>query len=162
VATKLSEDLPLTPLGAAERPLSEWLTTFHLATVVLDPYTNESSWILKTAVRILEALRGCHARVNLLVTADEEDTRRFLGPLADQFLVFCDPDRRVVEAMGLTSLPAFAFVRVDGSLDAVAEGWNPAQWRSVADAITAVTAWQTPTIPAAGDPSPFAGSPVRG
>jgi hypothetical protein len=162
VATKLSEDLTLTPLGAQGRPLSEWLTTFHLATVVLDPYTNESSWILKTAVRILEALRGCHARVTLLVTADEDDTRRFLGPLADQFLVFCDPEFRVVGAMGLDSLPAFAFVRVDGSLDAVAEGWDPAAWRSVADAITAATAWQSPTIPAPGDPSPFAGSLARG
>jgi hypothetical protein len=162
VATKLSEDLTLTPLGASGRPLAEWLTTFHLATVVLDPYTNESSWILKTAVRILEALRGCHARVNLLVTADEDDTRRFLGPLADQFLVFCDPERRVVDAMGLSTLPAFVFVRVDGSVDAVAEGWNPAEWRAVADAITGVTAWQSPTIPVAGDPTPFAGSPARG
>ena len=26
-------------------------------------------------VRLLEELRGCHARVNLLVTADETDTR---------------------------------------------------------------------------------------
>ena len=162
MATKLSEDLTLTPLGSAGRPLGEWLTTFNLATVVLDPYTNESSWVLKTAVRILEALRGCHARVCLTVTADEADTRRFLGPLADQFLVFCDPDRAAVTAMGLSSLPAFVFVRVDGSVDASAEGWDPAQWRRVADAITTATAWQSPTIPAAGDPTQFAGSPARG
>ncbi len=60
---------------------SEWLTTFHLASVVLDPYTNESSWVLKSAVRILEEFRGSHARVNFIVTADDDDARAFLGPL---------------------------------------------------------------------------------
>ena len=74
-------------------PLEEWLTTFHLATVVLDPYTNESSWILPTATRILEGLRGSDARVNFLVTADADDAKAFLGPLIEQFLVFTDPDR---------------------------------------------------------------------
>ncbi|MEY2959306.1 MAG: hypothetical protein RLZZ01_1874, partial [Actinomycetota bacterium] len=49
----MPNDLPLQPLGGEARQLDEWLTTFHLASVVLDPYTNESSWILKTAVRIL-------------------------------------------------------------------------------------------------------------
>ena len=46
VAKDPPADLVFTPLGAEPRPLSEWLTTFHLATVALDPYTNESAWIL--------------------------------------------------------------------------------------------------------------------
>lgn len=160
MTVNLPDELSLAPLGSTPRPIGEWLTTFHLASVVLDPYTNESSWVLRSAVRILEALRGSHARVNLIVTADEADTRRFLGPLAEQFLVFTDPDRAVVKAMGLTALPAFVFVRVDGSVDATAEGWDPLQWRAVSDAITRTTAWQSPTIPAPGDPVPFAGSPA--
>lgn len=162
VATKMPNDLPLQPLGGEARNLDEWLTTFHLASVVLDPYTNESSWILKTAVRILEGLRGSHARVNLIVTADADDTRRFLGPIADQFLVFCDADRSVVRALGLTQLPAFAFIRVDGEAVARAEGWNPAEWRAVADAITETTKWRSPMIPGPGDPGPFSGSAAAG
>jgi hypothetical protein len=162
VTTKLPSDLSLAPLGAEARPLPEWLTTFHLASVVLDPYTNESSWVLKTAVRILDGLRGSHARVNFVVTADEDDTKRFLGPLVDDFLVFCDPERKAVTAMGLQQLPAFAFIRVDGELVATAEGWNPAEWREVAAAIAETTRWRAPLIPAAGDPSPFAGSPANG
>jgi hypothetical protein len=162
VATKLPADLTLSPLGATARPLEEWLTTFHLASVVLDPYTNESSWVLKSALRVLEGFRGSDARVNLIVTADEADTRRFLGPLAEQFLVFCDADRAVVKAIGLSQLPAFVFVRVDRELVAKAEGWNPAAWRDVADAITGATSWRSPLIPAAGDPGPFAGSPAVG
>lgn len=162
MATKLPTDLPLKPLGGEARDLDAWLTTFHLATVILDPYTNESSWILKTAVRILEELRGSHARVALTVTADDDDTRAFLGPLTDEFLVFCDPDRSVVRALGLSELPAFTFIRVDTEAVATAEGWDPATWRDVADAVTSATKWRTPLIPAPGDPRPFAGSPAGG
>lgn len=162
MATKLPGDLTLSPLGAEARPLEDWLTTFHLASVVLDPYTNESSWVLKSAVRILESFRGSDARVNFVVTADEADTRRFLGPLCEQFLVFCDPDRVVVKAMELERLPAFVFVRVDGEVLAKAEGWNPDAWREVAEVVAETAYWSPPVIPAAGDPGPFAGSLALG
>jgi hypothetical protein len=155
-------DLVLAPLGAEARPLEEWLTTFHLATVVLDPYTNESSWILPTATRILEALRGSDARVNFLVTADESDTKAFLGPLTKQFLVFTDPERTAVKALGLNELPAFLFIRVDGTVAAAAEGWSAPSWRAVAEAIAEATAWRAPDIPVVGDPGPFRGSPALG
>lgn len=162
MTTKLPSDLSLAPLGAQPRDLEEWLTTFHLASVVIDPYTNESSWILKTAVRILEGFRGSDCRVNFVVTADEADATAFLGPYADDFLVFCDPKRSLVTAMGLSRLPAFVFVRVDGEVAASAEGWNPGEWRAVANAMADTTSWRAPQIPAAGDPSPFAGSPAAG
>ncbi len=162
MASNPPSDLVLAPLGAEPRPLEEWLTTFHLATVLLDPYTNESSWVLKPAVRILEALRGSHARVSLLVTADEDDTRAFLGPLTQQFLVFCDPDRTAVRSLRLESLPAFVFVAVDGNVVASAEGWDPKEWRAVADEVARWTKWQAPTIPLPGEPGAFRGSPALG
>ena len=162
MASNPPADLVLTPLGREPRTLEEWLTTFHLALVVLDPYTNESSWILPTATRVLEALRGSDARVCFLVTADERDTRAFLGPLVKDFLVFTDPERTAVKALGLSELPAFVFVRVDGTVAAAAEGWTAASWRAVADAITAATAWRSPDIPVIGDPGPFHGSPALG
>jgi len=152
----------LAPLGAEARPLQDWLTTFHLATVALDPYTNESSWILPTATRILEGLRGSDARVNFLVTADAADTKAFLGPLVDRFLVFTDPDRVAVRALGLTQLPAFLFIRVDGTVTAATEGWSALAWRAVADTVAAATAWSAPDIPLVGDPGPFHGSPALG
>ena len=158
MATKLPDDLQLRPLDGEPRDLSEWLTTFHLASVVLDPYTNESSWVLKTAVRILEEFRGSHARVNFIVTADDDDTRAFMGPLADEFLVYTDADRSVVRALGVESLPAFVFVRVDGDVVAAAEGWDPAGWAEVSEAIADTTSWNVPTIPAPGDPGAFAGT----
>jgi len=164
VATILPDDLPFRPLDTEgePRPLADWLTTFHLASVVLDPYTNESSWVLKTATRILEGFRGSDARVNFVVTADDDDTRRFMGPLANDFLVFTDPDRKIVDALGVQTLPAFAFIRVDREVVASAEGWDPHTWHDVATAIAAATSWRSPTIPAPGDPRAFAGSPAAG
>ena len=44
--------------------------------------------------------------------------------------------------------------------EAKAEGWDPTTWRDVAHAIAETTKWRAPLIPAAGDPSPFAGSPA--
>jgi hypothetical protein len=53
--------------------------------VVLDPFTNESSWILETAVRILRQFSGAAVRINFIVTCDASDARAFLGPYADEF-----------------------------------------------------------------------------
>ncbi|MFK8024779.1 MAG: hypothetical protein AB8G26_12535 [Ilumatobacter sp.] len=163
---KLPTDLVLTPLvdGAAgkSRPLMEWLTTFHLASVVLDPYTNESSWILRTARRVLREFSDCDVRINLIVTAPPADAATFLGPLTDEFLVFCDPDRAIVKAMGLKELPAFVLTRVDAVIDAKAEGWHPEHWEKVCDAIAAITKWSSIELPVAGDPVPFRGSPALG
>ncbi len=160
MATNPSLDVVLTPLGGEARPLEEWLTTFHLASVVLDPYTNESSWILDTAARILRNFTGAAARTNFVLTCTEDEARTFIGPLAEEFLVFCDPDRAVVRALGLASLPAFVFVRIDGTVIAAAEGWNASEWRAVATAIADTTAWTAPLIPESGDPVPFHGTPA--
>ncbi|WP_420450821.1 hypothetical protein [Ilumatobacter sp.] len=162
---KLPTDLVLTPLdrggSGTGRPVMEWLTTFHLASVVLDPYTNESSWILRTATRVLEEFRGCDVRINIIVTAGAADARAFLGPLTERFLVFCDPERTAVAAMELDELPAFVLTRVDGVVAASAEGWDPERWEHVADAIAKITKWTSIELPVAGDPVPFRGSPAR-
>ena len=82
--------------------------------------------------------------------------------MADEFLVYCDPDRTFVRTLGLRQLPAFVFVRLDGTVQASAEGWNAAEWRKVADEIAVATAWISPNIPVPGDPGPFHGTPALG
>lgn len=150
----------LTPLTGTPRPLEEWLTTFHLASVVLDPYTNESAWILNTAARVLRMFTGSAVRVNWVVTSGPDEAKQFLGPLANEFLTFCDPDRALVSSLGLTSLPAFVFVRIDGSVAACAEGWDPAEWKRVADAVAAATSWSSLHLPGPGDPGAYVGTPA--
>jgi hypothetical protein len=155
-------DLKLTTASGESRTIDEWLTTFHLASVVVDPYTNESSWVLETAARILRTFSESAVRVNWIVTAGADDAREFLGPHADEVLTFVDPERAMVRALGLARLPAFVFLRIDGTVAAAAEGWDPGQWRSVSDAIASTTAWTRATIPLPGDPVAFAGSPALG
>jgi hypothetical protein len=155
-------ELSLKPLTGPARPIEEWLTMFHLASVVVDPYTVESAWVLRVAARILHNFQGSAARVNFVVTADEADARAFLGPLADEFLVFVDPERATVKALGLEQLPAFVFVLEDGTVAAAAEGWDAHTWGKVADVIASTTSWSRPTLPVAGDPAAYAGSPALG
>jgi hypothetical protein len=160
VATDPPADLMLTPLEGDGRTLSEWLTTFHLAVVALDPYTNESSWVLEPAARILRSYSGAAVRVGWLVAAAAEGARAFLGPLASEFLTFTDPDRVAIGALGLELLPAFVFVQIDGTVQGSAEGWHPGRWNEVAVTIAETTAWSKPLIPAPGDPRPFDGTPA--
>lgn len=155
-------ELSLQPLTGPARPIEEWLTTFHLASVVIDPYTVESAWVLQAAARILRAFRGASARVNFVVTAPEADARAFLGPLADEFLVFVDPDRALVKALGLEALPAYVFIYEDGTVGAAAEGWDPKAWGKVSELIASTTSWTAPVPHAAGEPAPFPGSPALG
>ena len=155
-----SQDLVLTPIGREGRTLREWLMMFHLASVVLDPYTNESSWILETAVRIMRQFSGAAVRVNFLMTCDQDDARAFLGPYADEFLVYCDPDRSIVGALGISEVPAFVLIQANGTIPVAAQGWTPDEWKEVANHVATLTAWTKPTIPAPGDPGSFRGTPA--
>ena len=48
------------------------------------------------------------------------------------------------------------------AVEATAEGWDPDDWREVAENLSARMSWTRPVIPGAGDPPPFAGSPALG
>lgn len=160
VVTSAPADLELAALGAEPRALSEWVTTFHLVMVVIDPYTDQSAWILPTANRVLSTFRGADCRVAWLVTADETDAKAFLGPLATEVLTLCDPNRVAVKALGLDSLPALVHVRQDLAVVGAAQGWNPHEWQQVTDNLGTLMSWSKPVLPAPGDPTPFSGSPA--
>ncbi|CAN5861525.1 hypothetical protein BH24ACT3_BH24ACT3_15870 [soil metagenome] len=142
--------------------MAEWLTTFHLVMVVIDPYTNESSWLLPTAGRILRNFIGADCRVAWTVTAGPDDARRFLGPLADEILTLVDPDREAVKALGIDRLPALVHINQDLSVAGLAQGWNPAEWRPITANLAKLMSWSGPSLPGPGDPGPFDGSPALG
>ena len=162
MATDPPADLQLASLTGDARTLDEWLKTFQLAVVVLDPFTNESSWILETAAGVLTHFTGADCRVAFVVTGTAEEARQFLGPWADKVLTFADPDRGFAKAVGLNELPAFVHIRGDRKVVGCAEGWDPLEWREVAQGLAKGNAWSAPLIPAATDPTPFAGSPAAG
>ncbi len=155
-----SADLVLTPINGSGRTVSQWLTTFHLLVIVLDPYTNESAWILPTASRIIKTFEQADCRVALLLTADDRDCRRFLGPIADEVLTFADAGRVAVKELGLERLPALVHLAMDGTVAASAEGWRPLEWRHVTHSLAKKLMWTAPVMPAVSDPGPFEGSPA--
>ena len=162
VTTDVQAAVELTPLTGEGRPISQWTTNFHLAIVALDPFTNESSWIIDTALRILRNYAEADVRIALLVTASVEETRAYVGQLASEILVFADADRSAVKAFGLEALPAFVHINQAHQVEAVAQGWNPAEWAAVAKNLSARMDWSVPEIPVNGDPSPFAGTALNG
>ncbi|TML43296.1 MAG: hypothetical protein E6G27_01945 [Actinobacteria bacterium] len=163
MATDPPPQLVLTPIRGKPRTVRELLTTFHLVFVALDPFTNESAWILPTAARILTVFDQADCRVAWLVAgATPEECRMFLGPWAEQMLTFADPDREAVKAFGLERLPALVHLGIDGTIVGAAEGWKPAEWRAVTDRLAKMMSWRAPAIPSPRDPAPFVGTPAPG
>ena len=158
----VSPEVQLESLRGSARSIAEWTTTFHLAVVALDPFTNESSWILETALRVLRRYHAADCRCAFLVTATADEATQFLGPIADEFLVFVDPERAAVKGLGLEALPAFLHVNQHHQVEASAEGWEPDEWRVVAENLSDRMDWTVPVIPDVGDPSAFHGTPAAG
>ncbi len=143
--------------------MREWLTTFHLVFAALDPFTNESAWILPTAARILTNFDEADCRVSwLMAGATPDECRQFLGPHAASILTFADPDRTAVKGFGLERLPALVHLGIDGQIVGAAEGWDPAAWRAVTERLAKMMSWLPPAIPLARDPGPFPGTPALG
>ncbi|HEX4978984.1 MAG TPA: hypothetical protein VFV35_02865 [Acidimicrobiales bacterium] len=161
MATDPPPDLVLTPLDGPPRTVAQLLTTFHLLLVVVDPYTNESAWILPTAQRVIQTFEQADVRVAFLIAADTPaDARQFLGPLAREVLTFVDPEREAIKALGLERLPALVHLDLGGSVVGSTEGWQPLEWRRLCLNLARLMSWTAPAIPTPKDPAPFAGSPV--
>ena len=153
-------DLELTPIEGEARKLGSFMTTFPLVPVVLDPYTNESAWILDTARRVLTHFKGAGCRPCWIVTCGADDAKTYLGPYADEFLTFADPDRAMAKNLGVEEAPALLLVRQDGEVISKAEGWNSDEWRAVTEAIAELSHWSRPPMPADGDPAAYTGTPI--
>ncbi len=154
-------DIVLDSLRGEGYPLRDWLTSYPLLLVGIDPYTHESAWILETAGRFLDHFSPSDIRVGWLATTDDDGCRQFLGPWCERFLTFPDPEREAVLAFGVERLPSLIHIRSDGHLT-VANGWDPEAWRAIAADLAKILSWNRPQIPRPGDPTPYAGTPVKG
>ena len=154
-------DLVLRALDNPSLSVREWLTTFPLLFVAVDPNNRRSQWILPTAARILTDYDQADCRVAWMVAGDELDARRFLGRRAEEILTFLDPDLEAISAFGLTSLPAIVHLGMTGEVVSAVEGWDPLAWRALTVQLSRVVGWTRPVVPAPRDPGAFAGAPVR-
>jgi hypothetical protein len=162
VSTEAPAELELSPVNGPTHPLRAWVTTFHLVTAVLDPYTPESAWLLPTVARIFRVYDEADCRVAITVTCTPEEALQFLGPYAEEFLTFADPGRDLVKALALDHLPALVHIRQDLSVANVAQGWQPDEWRALTDNLSKAMGWSRPVIPGLNDPAPYPGTPAAG
>ncbi|HUP71015.1 MAG TPA: hypothetical protein VM142_14560 [Acidimicrobiales bacterium] len=160
VAVDPSPDLLLSPVNGPARSVRQWLTTFHLVFVAVDPFARQSRWIVPTAARILSNFDQADCRVAWLVTGTPDECRVLLGEWADKILTFSDPDLTAVKGFGLERLPALVHLGIDGTVVGASEGWEPLAWRQIMANLARTMAWLPPNIPGPGDPGPFAGAPV--
>jgi hypothetical protein len=160
VAVNPSPDLVLTPLSGRPRTVEEQLITFHLVFVAVDPYTEQSAWVLPIARRVLTHFEQADCRVAWLVAGTDEEARLFLGPLAAETWTLIDADHSTVKGFGLETLPAIVHLNSDGTIVHAVEGWDPPGWKALVDELARRMGWSKPAVPAAGDPAPFAGVPV--
>ena len=159
MATNPPPDLVLTPVTGRARTVREWLTTFHLLFVAVDPSSVRSRWIVPTAARVLSEYEQADCRVAWLVAGgDASDARRLLGRWASEIMTFTDPELRAVTAFGLQTLPAIVHLGMDLNVVNAVEGWDPASWRELTSELSRQMSWSRPHIPAPGDPGPFTGA----
>jgi hypothetical protein len=152
-------NLSLTTITGVTHTLDDWTTMFHLVLVVLPDDPAGAAWI-PVARRIFSVFGDSDSRVAFVVPSTPAIARRILDHRVSEQMVFVYPDRTFVEALGLTSLPAFVHLRQNATVAACAEGWNPTEWQQVAREIAKAMAWTAPEVSRPGDPAPTAGFPA--
>lgn len=160
MATNPPPDLPLASITGRSRSVRQWLTTFHLVFVAVDPTNDRSAWIVPTAGRVLTGYEQADCRVAWLVAGTPAEARRFLGRWAREILTFADPELSAIMSFGLSSLPAIVHLGMDGNVVNAVEGWDPAEWRRLTSELSRIVGWSRPVIPMPSDPGPFAGAPL--
>ena len=148
--------LQLTSLGGITRTLDDWSTMFHLCLVILPDRPEAAGWV-PVARRIFRTFGDADCHTAYCVTAAPPIAERILGDAASEALVFVDPDRALVQSLGLERLPAFVHLRQDTTLVAAAEGWDRREWQRVAREVGKILAWTVPEVSGPGDPRPTAG-----
>ncbi|HLG01470.1 MAG TPA: hypothetical protein VI916_13465 [Acidimicrobiia bacterium] len=148
--------IEVTTLQGRTRPLDDWLTISHLCLVAL-PSRPESQLYVPLGIRALDAFQQADCKTAFLITGSEAQARRLLADDLNRFVVFLDPERTLVESLGLTALPAFVHLRADTTLVDAAEGWDPPAWQRVSAGLAAAMKWSQAVFPLAGDPPPHPG-----
>ncbi len=151
--------LPITSYKGVTRTLDDWATVFNIALIVL-PDRPEASGFVPVVDRIFKTFGDSDVRTIVCVPSTKAITKRILGDAVDRWLTWCDPDRALVNSLGLERLPAFLLLRQDTQLVSAAQGWSPTEWQKIAHEIARKEHWTAPLVTKRGDPAPTPGWPV--
>lgn len=145
--------LQLATSKGVSRTLDDWSTMFQLCLVILPDRPEASAWI-PVAKRIFDVLGDSDVRTAYVVPSTAPIAQRILGDEEARVTTFVDPDRALVQSLGLEHLPAFVFLRQDTTVGAATEGWDPKEWQAVARQVAKAMAWAVPDVAPPGEPIP--------
>ena len=151
--------LPITSYKGVTRTLDDWATVFNIALIVL-PDRPEGAAFVPIVDRIFRTFGDSDVRTIVCVPSTPTITKRVLGDAVDRWLTWCDPERALVDSLGLERLPAFVLLRQDTQLVTAAQGWSPTEWQRVCEEIARKEHWTAPIVAGRGDPAPTPGWPV--
>jgi len=151
--------LPITSYKGVTRTLDDWATVFNILLIVL-PGVPEGAAFIPVVDRIFSTFGDSDVRTVVCVPSTKTITKRILGNSVDRWLTWLDPDRALVDSLGLERLPAFLLLRQDTQLVTAVQGWSPTEWQRVASEIARKEHWTTPIVTGKGDPAPTPGWPV--
>ena len=137
--------LELSTDAGMTRTIDDWTTMFHLCLVILPDRPEAAQWV-PVARRIFGVLGDSDARTAYVIPSTPAIAKRIVDGEREQAMVFVDPDRTLINSLGLKHLPALVHIRQDTSIGAVAEGWDPEEWQKVAREISAAMAWSVPEV----------------
>jgi len=135
----------------------ELTTLFDLCLVVVDGgHPVDLARLERVIERIDRTLSGADCTVGVLVVGVDGPTAVDLaGHAARYTAVFADPTGEAAAGLGVTGVPALVWVTPEPAVEALANGWDGAAWRSALGALARKLAWTRPLVPAPGDPAPF-------
>ena len=151
--------LQITSYAGVTRTLDDWTTVFNIAVIVL-PDRPEGAAFVPVIDRIYGTFGDSDVRTIVCVPSTKTITKRILGNAVDRWLTWIDPDRALVESLGLERLPALLMLRQDTSLVTAVQGWSPTEWQKTTAEIARKEHWSTPIVTGRGDPAPTPGWPV--
>lgn len=143
--------------------IDDLTTLFDLVLLVVDannpPLTSQ---MLDVYARVDRVLGDANVNLDIVVVgASGARAIEIAGEFAARGRTFEDPDGQVAHQLGVTNAPTLLWVNQSGALEAVAEGWMPAQWRELVAGLAEHLAWNRPIIPDPHDPEPFAATPIE-
>src|SRR4029078_11912208 len=92
--------LPITSYKGVTRTLDDGATVFNIALIVL-PDRPEGAAFVPVVDRIFATFGVSDVKTILCVPSTNKITQRILGDAVDRYLVWVDPDRALVESLGL-------------------------------------------------------------
>lgn len=145
--------LELSTAAGMTRTIDDWTTMFHLCLVILPDRPEAAQWV-PVARRIFGVLGDSDARTAYVIPSTPAIAARILDGESERAMVFVDPDRTLINSLGLKHLPALVHIRQDTSIGGVAEGWDPGEWQNVAREIARAMAWSVPDVAPPGTDIP--------